>query len=414
MKAMALAKMDRVGGSGATSQFTLLLVAQVLSALLQALAVLLLARWTSPAEFGYFAVILATMGIAAALGDFGLATLATRRRASDAEDPTIGRLLAAGKMSSLAFGLIALTVFATLSPGSIGEPIVVLLAAYSVVDRWLQMELGISIADGRVWVNLVSLAVARGLLLAGMLFGESALGLSAGMAYSTSAFAASLIAYITAKHLTARYAAFKSFIGIGEDLRESLSFWIATVSAMVRTLDVVVLAYVGSPASAGMYAVPARISAPLRLLPLTINRMAIPYGSRGDQAMLSDLRRVMRVIFWVMTVVYCGIFVYAEPLIDALVGDKYGAAVAPFQILLVGLLFNLPGSFKSGLLQGAGHQRIVARLGVLLAAACLILVAALGAVWGAIGAAAAVTSVYVLQYVATTWIFAILRKAPAT
>ena len=123
---------------------------------------------------------------------------------------------------------------------------------------------------------------------------------------------------------------------------------------------------------------------------------------------------MMRFGFLLMSLMYGLIFVFADEFVDKLVGPQSGDAVLPLQILLVGLLANIPGSFKSGLLQGAGHQGAIARLGIILATICLTLVAILGSIWGAAGAAVAVTSVYIIQYFATTIMFANLGRGIRT
>lgn len=385
---------------GAGGQFGLLLVAQIVSAVLQAVSLVLVARWVQPAAFGWFAAAVAFLAVVIALSDMGLATFVTRLRARDRDDPNIGLSLTAVRKMSAAAGVVGLGLAFLLFDGASHPLDLALLACLAVGDRWMQAYLGVAIADGRTHVNVIALGVSRAGILIGVLGVHTLTALSAITAYGISGAVMGLVGYAIARTLVGSIPKpTETAESVGSLIRRAWPFWVASMSQLVRTLDVSIVALVASPLTAGLYAVPSRLTGPLRLLPTTLNKMTIPYASRGDTKTIASLRRVMYVVLALMAVIFAVVFVFTELILRLTVGESYLDAAWPLRILLLGVLMNVAGSFKSGLLQGSGEQVFIAKLGAFLAVLFLAGVGVASYFFGAIGAASAATFVYAVQLV---------------
>jgi len=98
--------------------------------------------------------------------------------------------------------------------------------------------------------------------------------------------------------------------------------------------------------------------------------------------------------------VYGVLVIFAEPLITVLLGEKFAGSVTPLRILLLGLVLAGLASLMSSSLQAARREWSVALISVGTALVTLVLLAILGAAFGSVGAAAAISVGYVIQLLA--------------
>lgn len=243
----------------ASGHFVTLLAAQAASAALQAISLLLLARWTSAQQFGSVAAAIAILGVVAGLGDLGLGTLAVRWLARGKAHRDLVAILRAARTGTTLSGICGLTIVTIMFQAHIPWWSLGVLTMYSIVDRVLHINLGIFIAAEKPIVNLGLLALARGGLLAGMILSYQVFSVSAITSYAISALIGSAIAVSVCNFLLGRLLApnarifrVASLPARGPLFRESLSYWVASASALVRTLDVSIVAAVAGPGVAAI------------------------------------------------------------------------------------------------------------------------------------------------------------------
>ena len=124
---------------------------------------------------------------------------------------------------------------------------------------------------------------------------------------------------------------------------------------------------------------------------------AIPFAARGERDRLRELERVTLMCGAGMAALLAICWAFVDDLVVSILGVPYLGAADPLRILAIGVIVNVPGAYWSGVLQGVGRERLVARVGTWLAVLFFPLVA-LGA-WteGAVGAAIGVTTTFVVQ-----------------
>ncbi|WP_454085386.1 lipopolysaccharide biosynthesis protein [Georgenia sp. Marseille-Q6866] len=378
------------------NSYTVVLASRVASAALTAVALALLGRSAGPAEFGTFAAILAVVTAVTTLSDRGYQTLAVRLHArTELRDDSMSTMsLQRRQTTAVSVAQAAALSVATWSGW---------LPAWSVLMvgwQWFEKEirggLGIALAEGRSTLQLAILAGNRFAAL--VLFLVAMLVMDPVVAFLASA---TVVASVTLWLLYRRLPSYgrRSSTLLDRDMRvRARHYWVASMSAQVRSMDVTLVSLFSSPLQAGLFSLPSRVSAPLKIAASSLSNVALPAASRHDHAELRALRTVVIRVTVLSTAGLALIGVLAEPLVVFVVGEQYLGSVTPLRILLVGLAVNIPGSYLSGVMQGLGHERDIARLGVILAATTLVLVPIGAVLWGANGAAVGITVVYLLQF----------------
>lgn len=387
----------------ASSQYSVVLGARVVSAILTALSLVLLARASGPEQFGWFAALLGVVSVVINLGDLGHQTLAIRLHARTENDSasmaamSIQRLLTLGITFALSIAFGAFVV-----AGILPQWCFILL-----VWQWLEKEvhggLGIALAEKRAFQQLLVLASERSLglvcFLLGLIFFPAIHAFLLGMVLGAS------LGLVLVYRANPRYP-LKPACGLAHvDRIKSRHYWWASASAQVRNIDATLLSLVSVPIEVGYYSLPSRAAGPLKIAASAMSTVALPAASRGDMHELRSLAKTMRWITGLCLVALLGLGLFAEIVIVNTVGDQFLGSVTPLRILLVGLAFNIPGSFLSGILQGSGSERQVGRLGIMLGLLTVALVVIGGAVYGSIGAAVGVSLVYFLQFVVVVIVY---------
>jgi O-antigen/teichoic acid export membrane protein len=383
--------------SSMRSQYAWMLFSRLLAAALQAGALALLAAWSGPERFGVTAAVLGIATILAAAGDLGIGKFVTRARAIDKTDGRVTDGLALNARLSLALmllsavGLLAVgttnaTVMATL-------PLAVWIASEKNADTWL----GVAVADGRVHINAISMVVRRGLALVIFVL-LVAIQVDAVWAFTTgSAIAALIGAGVTRRAIRATLPP-PAGSNRRQMLRLSFHFWINTLATQARNLDVTVVTIFGSALVSGIYAVPARLTSPLRILPTSFAAIILPHAARAKRSELKSMVLALTAILGVMAFILAFIFVFARPLIG-LLGDGYLPAVPALRILCVGLIFASAASFFVSILQGRGEARYAARTAITSTIVCLVGVALGAQLDGATGAAVGLSASFMVQVI---------------
>lgn len=387
----------------AASQYSVVLTARVFSAALTAFSLILLARVSGPERFGWFAALSGLVSVAVKLADLGHQTLAIRlhareeKREASLAAMSTQRLLTVSATTGLLVAFTAATV-----AGILPKWCILLL-----VWQWLEMEiqggLGISLAGKRVIQQLLVLSVQRGV---GLLLFVLALNFVADVyAFLISMILSALVGLFLIYSFNPHYPLIPRNQLANEDKSKARHYWWASASAQVRNMDATLLSLVSSPIQVGLYSLPSRMAGPIRLAASAMSTVALPAASRGDRTELRSLSRMMVFISLLSFVSLVLLGIFAQSIILVTVGHEFLGSVSPLRILLVGLAFNIPGSYLSGILQGSGLERQIGRLGIFLGVLAVASVIVGGSLNGAIGAALGASFVSVVQFVAVTVLY---------
>jgi O-antigen/teichoic acid export membrane protein len=373
---------------------------RIVAALVQAATMLLLARSVTPAEFGFFSGPYGVATLAQTAFDLGLPTLAVRTRSTDRTSGLVARALAVNNRFStlLATVLLVITVVLGVTVNVrylVFAPLAVWAAAERNADAWL----GVALADGDVWVNMVNLVLRRvfSLLLFVALLGSHSVDpiLAFGASVALAACGSSLFAH----SFVGRRLAPGSKQPIRWLLRAAWPFWLNSVATQARNLDVTLTTIAAGATQAGFYAAASRLTGPLRLLSTSLASVLLPTAARrGAEGIRSLLRLVLLVTIGSAVAFGVGILV-VPTLVPVLLGDAYRGSVPALQVICVGLVFASATALLDSILQGVGLEHYVAGTAVgttLLSLACVV-AGALSS--GAVGAATGLSFSYLLQCV---------------
>ncbi|WP_271800494.1 hypothetical protein [Dietzia maris] len=380
-------------------------VARILSAAVQALLLLIVAREAEPSQLANLIALLAAMGFAATAIELGVARELTvvAAKGNGTEFSYLSRIHAAGCM---AFVLLVSIVSFAIELGFLPA----ILAIYTAAERRISALMGATVAIGRLNTSSAVLIIGRLVLLtvyfSGLVvFPENPIGVYAG------ATAISSVMLATAFHLYSRPASavsaerrtLRAILGV------SLHFWAATMLGQLRSLDVVLVTALFPSSSAALYALPSRALQPMRLIGTSIAGTAFPIAASGDRARTSQLLRISALTSVVAALALGGLAPFLPSILTALIGAEYQSAAMAFVLMAIGAAINIPGAVLSSVLQAHGFQRAITLLGVLLTAFQFVSIVILAAAYGINGAAAAVPATFAIQLIVTTLIY---RRLP--
>lgn len=379
--------------------------AQLTSAALQAVSLTMLARFTDPQVFGRAGAVIAVATVLMAISDLGLGTLAVRaaaRNPDDTEVLLIYRLTIALSILLSVISCAAVLVIVDLKPSYYEfAPLV----AWMVIEKQLSVRSSVAVALRMVRVSTKSIIVSRITSVAmfcTMLLVDVPPTLAYTLGYLLGASAGLILVKrsMSSIQLMPADCAFPAVLKrVRPLIRRSAPFSVATLSYQVRTLDVALVSAISGPAVAGIYALPARLSAPLRLLPTALNSLAMPIVSNGNSEMLKQLTKLTRISWIVMITILGTLAVFSREIIVLLVGADYSDGATPMRILCLGIAINIVGASRSAMLQASGDERFIAKVGILVGIVSLGAVS-VGAFWGgASGAAVGLLIAYTLQFI---------------
>lgn len=383
------------------SRFAWTSSSRLLAAVIQAVTLVLLARWTSPAVFGVVAAVLAVASVAQVAFAFGIQTSVVRERARDPHSPLIFASLRLNDQSAL---LLAVVFGALIGLASLIDPLylqLLPLAVWISTSRNSETWLSIVFADGDVWINAANQVVTRTLAL-GLFVGLYVANIAPVLAYSISYAVVWLASSVYAHVLVRRRVVVPDRRPtIREVLTHSKPFWMHSLATQGRQLDVVVAALFTTPVQAGYYALASRLVRPFRTLTTSLAAVLLPSASRrGSFKVVRRIRKLIWLTFLVTTALYVVGALILPWLVPILLGDEYEGAVLTLQVTVLSLSFGAVVPLLSSVLQGVGLMRFVATISWASTALCLLLVAVGAAAGGAVGAAVGLGVSFVVQAVA--------------
>ncbi|MDD7930676.1 lipopolysaccharide biosynthesis protein [Microbacterium thalli] len=383
-------------------QFAWASSSRVGAALLQALLFVLAARALDPREFGLLAAMLGITTLLQTTFDMGVQTFATRERAAHGDVGAVATALRFNARTSVLLAVVGAIVIAvagwTLNSSFFFMlPLAICISA----ERTADVRLTIAFADGDVRGNAINLitrrAAAIALFLPLVMVDVEAL-LSYSIAVALAAIGSSVFARV---YVRGRVNA-KPDMTYRDLLRASWPYWLNSVATQARNLDSTITAGFAGATQAGLFSVASRLTSPLRILPTTLSSVLLPNAAKsvGSRRETLSLLKLAGIAWGATTVLYLVLVVTAPWFVPLLLGADYAHSVPAVQIVVAGLPFAALISLLSSILQGHGHKHYVATVSTVSVIVCLGMVATGAWLWGAAGAALALTVNFFAQAVA--------------
>lgn len=378
-------------------QYGWLLASRLTSVALQAVTLVLLARWVGPSSFGVAAAVMGVLTVAGALADLGLGPLLLRQRSADRSYRRTTQILRTNAATSVGLAVLAVAVLGVLgtTTGSSALhgliPLAIWVAAEKNGDLWLNL----ATSEGRTQVSALSILLRRGLGLG--LFVSLSVVLPTLWAFSTGLAVGSIVANLVIRRLLVHARTDAPSTEIIQLVREAWPFYLNSVAAQARNLDVMIVSGVAGPVAAGVYAVPARMTSPLRLLPTSLSPIIVRYAALGTPSALRAIRHVSIIVMVVMPAVMLAVAVAAPWLIDVSLGAQFSSAVLPLRIICGGLVFAFAVSLQTSYLQGRGEEQYVGKVAVVITVLTLSSLALGAILGGSTGAAYAASGTFLVH-----------------
>lgn len=381
-------------------QFFWVFTGRVVGAVLQAGLLILLAALVSPADLGVVMTALSIVTVAQSGLDLGLPTLAAKERAGDHNSRVVAVALWLNSWTS--FGLLLLLAATALLFGLFVDSRFLLLlplALGAALERVADARLGVALADGDAWKNLIGMVSRRAVSLAAFAVLLGLVRIDATLAFATSTAVGAVAGAIYARasvrvSSTTTPSALEGFAAV----RSARAYWVNSLAAQLRNLDVVIVAGVAGASQAGYYGLAARMAVPLRLPATSLGSVLLPASSRV--ANRDELLRVVRLAGggWAALAFAYAVIIAAAPLLMSIAFDpSYEPAVIVVQLVLMALVFGAGSSMLSPILQGQEERRFVAFISVLTTAIALTAALFASLSYGAVGAAGALVLAYAFQ-----------------
>jgi O-antigen/teichoic acid export membrane protein len=400
---------DILVSSGLARLFGGIFVGRVLAAVAQAGTLILLARALGPKDFAVVSGVLGLLVFASSVIDFGVTSATTRAVATQAS-AQVKRLRFLNLWCS-AFGALLFSFGLLMYGASLGTGVgisLALLGVWAGVDRLAEIRLAVLIGSKKGRAVVANLALRRVVALAAVVAAYLWWPQAIVAALAVGSIVGSILVVSRTRmrdrvesHVAGRVDASDKDWRLA--LRESLPFWVNSMAAQSRQLDVIVVGWVsGSVAAAAAYAPVSRLVSPLRLLPTTFAQASLAVassrpGRRNESLGLTALAVLPSLALFTI------VGVFANYWVPALLGQEYAPSVPILQVVLFGLVFAAATSVQTSLLQARGHEKTVAIVSVITGGLALVLVAVGTGIGGGVGAGVGLTVGYALQSLALAW-----------
>lgn len=378
---------------------------------------LLLARLLGPGGYGAYAFALAFATLLAIPAQLGWPTLLTREVARFQHDQDPAQLKGVLRTSGRWVAVSAVvTVFAGLAIGiGIGSarpdidttmmlvacvliPLVAWIGLRAAALRGLDRVLVAQLLDGLLRPGLFLLCIAA-VYLGGALTPVA----------SMSAQVLATLATLIVGSLVLRRVLPSALSEVCADNREvdawRRSLWplmfVSSAQVVVLQADLFVLGLVSDARAIGIYKVGVMIGTQVGFATWLVNAVfaarIVRLHRAGDTAGLRLLmRQGVRYVMAIALPAAIGIVVLGRPVLDLFLGAEYREAYWPMVIVAVGQLLGVTAGPVGILLGMTGHERDVAKVLVITTTISVVLTGFLASAFGAIGAALATATAFVL------------------
>lgn len=382
------------------TQFAWVSGGRIVAALLQAVLLVLLARQLGPTDFGYLAAFLGLVTLVQVAIDLGVSTLVTRERAVDPQSAVV---VAALRFTRLSAGAMALVIGAGIAAaGALVDPVyfaMLPLAVWAAAERNADVWLSVAFADGDAHLNVLNILGRRAATIVGFL-GLAVLDVEPVLAFALASAVAAVVAAGSARlAIRGRVPRDVEPVSIGRVLSLARPYWANSVATQARNVDAALVGAIAGATQSGLYASGSRLTTPLRIIPTSLASILIPHSARAGASRVA-LRKTLKIAAITsggMAVFYAALAAVVPFAVTPVLGDAYEDAEVVIIVVVLGLPFAAAASLFGGVLQGRGMARSVALGSTTCTVACIVGVLALTPAFGAVGAAAALSTSYLLQ-----------------
>lgn len=380
-------------------RFVWITASRIVSALLQAISIVLVARAAGIADFGLLTAFMGIVIIFQALADFGIMTYVIRLRAQTPNSPHLAWSLQIYRRLGIALGA-SLAIVAVTMAMALSQPwwLLIPLGIAGCLERQGDIRLGMAVADGEVWKNSLNLVTRRSITL-GLVLVAIRVDIDPVLAFGVASLAASLLSLWLSSTLvsvkksqqTASWETFKDIF------RVSKSFWANSIGVQFRNLDTFLVAAIGGVSVGGYYGAISRSLNPLMMVSSSLAGIILPMAARVKGKTGRDIKMPVLFVTILTSTMYLILAVNAETLVMLLFGDEYLQASGGFRIVLIGLIFASLASLQTAFLQAKGAEKMVGRVAIATSVVSLTGIS-LGVVVGGVdGAALGLSAAYLLQ-----------------
>lgn len=356
---------------------------------------MLVARWSGPAEFGFFAAAYGIALVAQTVADFGLTKYIIQLRVADPSDGSIGAALRLGRNITIVgtvVGTGALLLIGTQYPAFL---VLCLMPLWLSTEKQVEAWLAVSLADGKLWHNATSLVFRRLGALVVLLLGYAA-GINPIAGYLIGLAAFSLLAWWLAYFVTRDVATDKT-VRPGRLLAGGRHYWFNSLAVQAMNFDVTIVASVASVQSAGFYAAASRLTTPLRIVPTAFATLLFPHAAKAQLSGARPLLKAVSGLIAITTAMYIGLALLLPVLVPILLGPSFEPAADVIRVVCLGLVFAAVSSQFNSLMQGWGYLRAVTIISTVSTAISLTAIAFSAVAFGALGAGIALAAGYAVQ-----------------
>jgi O-antigen/teichoic acid export membrane protein len=388
-----------VASRSLASLFTGILGGRVASAGAQALTFALLARALSQREFVVVGAVLGALVFVAAVTDMGAGAAATRAAAQRNNERlrSLSRLnlftaAGAGVVSAAGLTLMVVASNGRFSPWFVG------LGMWLWLERLAEFNLSTLIGEARSLAVATSIAVRRITPLLPVAWttvqdSEDMVipALVIGYVIGTFPFA------VVGRWRAPRGVKMNEFRSIRSGVSEAVPFWINSIAAQSRQLDILIVSGMGTQSAAAAYAPVSRLIAPLRMLPTTFAQAILSIASSAPPSDKMSRWRLSVVVGVSAVIIFAPVAIYADEMMVAVFGNQYADSGGTLRGVTLGLVFAAVSSVQTSVLQASGRERVVAGVNASIAVVSLLGIAFGAALKGSEGAAIGLAMGFILQ-----------------
>lgn len=371
---------------------------RVLGSLLQAVVFLLFTRASSVSEVGAAGIVFGACLFLGTFADLGMMNLISRARVLGDRDVVAGGL-SLNSVTTVVAVLVSCTGVFVWAPSTASTWALALLALSVAVEKNVETALAVPIADGVSALPALSIVLRRATALIAYLV-LTAFSVGGLESYAIGALIGNVIGQVQVQGWLRRHLGhprrypLSGLIGVA---RRGTPFLLSNISGQARTLDTVALGILSVPYQAGLYAAATRLTAPLMLVPGTLTTILMPHAARSTSGAARVTARNITFTYLACIIPLLVVGVFAQPLIVFVLGERFAAAAVPFAISLASVPVVALAPALGAVLQGRGHERLVAINGGVFALILLVALSLGALFFGAVGVAASVALVYSIK-----------------
>lgn len=381
------------------------LTGKVISAMLQLVVIVLLARSLPPSQFAFVASANVIMLAVVAVNGFGLIRQIQYRRSVRRDDPTLPDLFAVWQRFVLVSAALWLgaTVGLHLVTGDRTFLALIPIAGWLVFEQVTTLWNGISVVDNRARDLIPSYLFRRAPVVLA-LAAAAALGWDVIWTWSLSMAGGSVLAWAAGRSAQEGWA--RRLLPRREQsgpIAFDFGYWWTEVGAQVRDLDVATISLVSSSIG-GVYALPARLVRPMNLITVAAASVAFPRLARMDRVTRRQLL-LFCVVGSTPAAVTALVVASCAGLLPDLVGPEYDAAVPVLRIMCLSAAVAGFGALVVTVLQARSREanRFAGYVLMTIGAVQLMATTAGAALDGATAAAWGATATVVVGTAALYW-----------